>query len=160
LYEIRPKQLRNCVHIIRNDSDVTYRAMYDDEKFNRYNGYRLLAVDGTTLEMPNYEHLREYFGHTGDKSKTVRARASALFDIENDMIITTEIANYHVDERTLAKKHLDKLKSMGNKNDLILYDRGYPSREIETIVTSILDKFSIDELKEIYFKRWGYRNKI
>jgi hypothetical protein len=110
--------------------ESTISAMYDDGNYNRFDGFRLLAIDGTTLELPNYEHLREHFGHTGNQEQTVRARASTLIDIENDLIIDAQIERYKTSERSMARNHLKKLQQIGYKQDLVLYDRGYPSREL------------------------------
>ncbi|SNT32120.1 Transposase DDE domain-containing protein [Anaerovirgula multivorans] len=116
--------------VFRYLSDGLIEAFYSNDEFDRVLNYRLLAVDGTCIELPNFQQLRNIFGDVGDVNGTVRAYASAMFDIENQVIITSEIAGYRVDERTLAKKHLAKLKELGYKNDLLLYDRGYPSREL------------------------------
>ena len=43
------------------------------------------------------------------------------------MIITSIITKYGSSERDVAIKLIEKLKVMGLKNDLILFDRGYPS---------------------------------
>lgn len=111
-------------------SDELVKPFYCDNKFSRVNDFRVLAVDGTSIELSNFQHLREHFGHVGNENQTVRAYASVLFDIANEVVIDSEISNYRTDERTLAKNHLAKLKDIGYKNDLILYDRGYPSREL------------------------------
>ena len=36
---------------------------------------------------------------------------------------------HEVDERTIGIRHIEKLKEYGLKNDLILFDRGYPSKD-------------------------------
>lgn len=110
-------------------SQLPSDTFYENGRHRTYHGYRLLAIDGTTLDLPDFENLREHFGHLGNRDKTVRARASGLFDVENDIILAAEIDNCRVDERTLARRHLAELKKMGYQKDLLLYDRGYPSRE-------------------------------
>ena len=116
--------------VFRYLSDNLVKTFYRDDEFDRILDYRILAVDGTTIELPNLKELKDVFGHIGDVNETVRAKASVLFDIENQVTITSEIDHYRIDERTLAKRHLLKLKKFGYKNDLLLYDRGYPSREL------------------------------
>lgn len=39
------------------------RLFYTAEDLKTYKGYRLLAIDGTVLEIKNSSELREYFGH-------------------------------------------------------------------------------------------------
>ena len=46
------------------------------------------------------------------------------------MILTAEIDNYRLDKRTFARRHLTRLRELGYRRDLILYERGYPSREM------------------------------
>lgn len=115
--------------VFRVLSDSAVKIFYSNDEFDLINNYRVLAVDGTSIELPNLEQLREEFGDVGNSSKTVRAYASAMFDVVNQVIITSEIDKYRIDERTFAKRHLINLKKLGYKNDLVLYDRGYPSRE-------------------------------
>lgn len=117
-------------NVFRYLSDSLVQTFYGDGEFDCINNYRILAVDGTCIELPNTEKLRDAYGHVGDQSQTVRAYASALFDIVNQVIIASELDRYRTDERTFAKRHLTKLKTFGYKNELILYDRGYPSREM------------------------------
>ncbi|APQ73101.1 hypothetical protein [Clostridium botulinum] len=55
---------------------------YKDTPFKKYREYRLLAIDGTVLEIHNDENLRETFGYIENQNaKVARARASALYDI-------------------------------------------------------------------------------
>ncbi|MBZ9685729.1 hypothetical protein G9F72_005115 [Clostridium estertheticum] len=57
--------------------------------YNTSQGYRLLSIDGTILEISNTENLRNEFGYIENQSmKVARARAAGLYDVENDMIIT------------------------------------------------------------------------
>ena len=56
--------------------------------------------------------------------------ASAIYDVENDMILTSKITRCTTNERDLAIELIEQLKGIGLKNDLILFDRGYPSRDL------------------------------
>lgn len=101
-----------------------------NSSFKKYRGYRLLAIDGTVLEIHDNEALRKEFGYIENQnSKVARARASALYDIENDMIIASKLVHYRAGERDIAKDLIDKLCEIGTHNDLIIFDRGYPSHE-------------------------------
>jgi len=111
-------------------ADMSAQEFYSDGNYDDFNGYRVLAIDGTTIDLPDYPVLRDTFGHVGNRDKTVRAKASILYDTLNNIIIDAEIDNYRMDERTLAKRHLEKLSDTMNQKDIILYDRGYPSREL------------------------------
>ena len=105
---------------------------YRDDDFKTYRGYRLSAIDGTVLEINNSERLRKAFGcvKTNNNMQIARALASCIYDIENDMILTSKIARYDTEERDLAIDLIKQLEGIGRKNDLILFDRGYPSAEL------------------------------
>lgn len=105
---------------------------YNDDGFKTFNGYRLSAIDASILEIHNSQQLKDAFGYS-EGSKTVqraRAKASGIYDIENDMIIASKISKYTTGEREIAIELIEKLKQLGLKNDLVLFDRGYPSREL------------------------------
>jgi hypothetical protein len=110
-------------------ADAIISWYYGDDDFKTFNGYRLSAIDGSILELNNSERLRNAFGYAEGKTvKLARAKASCIYDVENDMIITSKITTYTTGERDIAIELIEKLKQMGLKNDLILFDRGYPSR--------------------------------
>jgi len=113
-------------------NDVFVNWFYEDEAFKKYHGYRLLGVDGSITEIPNTECNREHFGYYHNQSdwKQSRAMMSAVYDIENDIIVESEICSWRSAEREVAKKLITKVSEKGQKNDLYLFDRGYPSNEM------------------------------
>ncbi|MBU3109811.1 transposase [Clostridium gasigenes] len=120
-------------------ADALIKWFYSDTYFNKYRGYRILSIDETMLEIHNSENLREEFGYIENKSlKVGRARGAALYDSENDIILTSHIGKYKQGEREVAEILIEKLCDLGNSNDLILFDRGYPSREF---ISFIEDKY-------------------
>ena len=111
-------------------SDKIIKWFYKDTDFKRYKGYRLLSIDGIILEINNTEKLRNEFGYIENQTiKVARAKATGLYDVENDMILTSVIGKYRASERTQAEELINKLGDIGFSNDLILFDRGYPSRD-------------------------------
>jgi hypothetical protein len=118
-------------------SDEIIKWFYKDTDFKRYKGYRLLSIDGTVLEINNTEKLRNEFGYIENQTiKVARARAEGLYDVENDMILTSVIGKYKASERAQAEELINKLEEIGFSNDLILFDRGYPSREFISFIES------------------------
>jgi hypothetical protein len=104
-----------------------------EEEIKRWNGYRVSAVDGSTLSLPNDPPLRECFGTSGAGNTSPTARGSLLYDILNKMILDARIEPMAADERTLAEKHIQQLcglESFEAGKELILFDRGYPSYEL------------------------------
>jgi hypothetical protein len=200
-----------------NDNFINW--FYNDGDFKKYKGFRLLAIDGSITEVPNTEKTREYFGYYNNQSqkKLARAMFGVIYDIENDMILESKISNWKEAERDIAKELIEQLEGKGFQNDLIIFDRGYPSKafisflekkklkylirikrngfstefdkanekdqtieimdgtdclsirivnvilqtgEAEKLITNIHDKgFTVDNFKELYFKRWGIEVK-
>lgn len=96
--------------------------------YETWNGYRLWAIDGTKIALPNIPSLREQFGN---EKGSPMARGSILYDVLNYTIFDAHIEPLAVDERTLAKRHVDALKKgMNDGKDLIISDRGYPSEDM------------------------------
>ncbi|HEY5589012.1 MAG TPA: IS4 family transposase, partial [Candidatus Paceibacterota bacterium] len=116
-------------------SDAIIEWFYKDTDFKRFKGYRLLSIDGTILEISNTENLRNEFGYIENQSmKVARARAAGLYDVENDMIITAVLSKYRASERLQAEELINKLENIGFSNDLILFDRGYPSKDLISFI--------------------------
>jgi hypothetical protein len=86
-----------------------------------YWGFRLLAVDGTTLRLPSSRKIEQAFGAATDGPPL--ARVSLLYDIAQDLVIDTQMAALCVSERGLAIEHLAQM----GPGDLAIYDRGYPA---------------------------------
>lgn len=116
-------------------------SFYEDGNYKRYKGYRLLSIDGTSLKLPNISKLKEEFGVYHSKSTEAKtdvpaARASVLYDNLNNIILDSKIDIYKSSERTHAKAHLEELISINkglnidNINDLVIFDRGYPSLKL------------------------------
>jgi len=98
--------------------------------YDRWNGYRVWGVDGTKFALPNYPEVAVYWG---DEKGSPTARGSILYDVINYTVFDAQIEPLSVDERSLAKKHIDGLvERMGAQLDkeLLIYDRGYPSEEL------------------------------
>ena len=89
----------------------------------RWNGFRLLAVDGSIVTLPEHWSLFNFFGKTNDHARYPSARLSQLYDVINKLSIDVLTAPFSTGERTLAASHLEHATT----RDLILYDRGYPA---------------------------------
>lgn len=93
----------------------------------RWHGRRVLALDGSTLRVPDVPECAETFGGMNTACGRFRplARASALFDVARGAFVDAVLGSFGDDERALARQHLPHL----GPQDLLLMDRGYPSRE-------------------------------
>jgi len=108
---------------------MTSETAMESSEIKRFKGYRIFAIDGTELQIPKTEETVKYF--TQDRGSTSpRARASTLCDVLGGYIIHANIEDTTVDERTLAMEHLDYFKTFCKTKDIIIFDRGYPSRDL------------------------------
>lgn len=125
-------------------ADTVTGWFYSECETNTFMGYRLSAIDATIFELNNSERLRDAFGTRENQSKKyARAFASCIYDIENNLILTSKITNCYAAERDVAIELIEKLKVLGLRNDLILFDRGYPSREFIAYLDQSNIKFLI-----------------
>lgn len=126
-------------------NDIMVKDVYvKPEYYNTFNGFRLLAVDGTVLTLNNTKVMQEAFGGIENQAGiNAAAQASCLYDVENGVILHSIIDSYKSDERKMALNHIEKLDSLGYKNDLILFDRGYPSTELIKSLTEKNIKYII-----------------
>lgn len=52
------------------------------------------------------------------------------------MIISSKFTHYRCGEREIAENLIDQMVNLGSYNDLILFDRGYPSKDFITFIES------------------------
>lgn len=100
-----------------------YRHARGQER--RWRGFRVFAIDGTKLSLPNTPALRQHFGYSTNQhgTKSATARASILYDVLNKLVVKSKLCPLKEAERTTACDLIPFL----DKEDLLLLDRGYPS---------------------------------
>lgn len=105
------------------------KGFYSDGDYEKFKEYRLLAIDGTRIQLPNRKSIIEEFGLAENGGKTIpMAMSSTAYDVLNQIVVNTYLEKYKTDERTLADRHLDKIRELTPAvKDIILMDRGYPS---------------------------------
>jgi hypothetical protein len=132
--------------------ELTVPAMTGECR-EKWNGYRVYAVDGSKIALPSEKALAEHYGTMGRSGSAPTAQASILCDILNDTVADAAIEPLSCDERTLAMRHIDRCKDLDpGSRKLVIFDRGYPSFElIEKLendgfyyVMRVRDKFSVD----------------
>jgi hypothetical protein len=115
---------------LREIFQTTVKAVCEGT-ISRWRGYRLLAIDGSKINLPNDPELRKYFGTLGAGEGSPCAQGSILYDIENDLIVDAGIEPIARGERVLAVEHIKALRALPSfGKELILFDRGYASIEL------------------------------
>lgn len=117
------KKLKAEAFIELNDTLV--ESFYENDDYKKWKGFRLLAIDGTCLTLPQSDEIIKDFGfaknNVNPESIIPMAKISSFYDLLNGIIIDSQIDQYKIDEFMLALGHLDKAR----KKDLIILDRGY-----------------------------------
>lgn len=117
------KQLsyRAFIELNRQLIDGVYESI---NHYKTWKGFRLCAIDGTSIRLPNEPDITNYFGV--QKGKVNQAdcpmgMASVFYDVLNHLVIDSSINPKGTSENTCAEEHLE----YAGENDLIIYDRGY-----------------------------------
>lgn len=110
---------------------VTVQNFYKENRTKTMKGYRILAIDGSDLNLPNTESLLEVFGSEDFANGIqVQAQVSCVYDVLNNVILDGCIEPFNANERTMAINQLKALLPCKTEKDLILMDRGYPSEKL------------------------------
>lgn len=122
-------------------------------KFKKYRGYRVCAIDGSDLNLPNTESLLEYFGSEKfNNGIHPQAQLSCLYDVLNHVTLDAYIEPFNSNERVMALRHLDYLSEQRTDNELLLMDRGYPSEELLLSMERSRFKYVMRTSKDNFFK--------
>ena len=104
-------------------NELLVTEFYTDNVINKWKDFRLLATDGSILQLPNSEEIITHFGCAKNNSQVIlpMCKISTLYDVLNYIVVDSQIEHYKTSEYELAERHLIKTK----QDDLLLYDRGY-----------------------------------
>lgn len=100
----------------------------NDERVKLYKGHRILSIDGSTIQLPVTEELKNIYGTFNNQKQTddvVIARVSVLYDVLNEIVLDGKLCNFEQGEVSLSHEHLRYAK----QGDIIIMDRAYPSFE-------------------------------
>jgi len=104
--------------------DNLCRFVNEHASLKTFHGFRVFAVDGSTMRLPDNEEVRAHFGATRNQSgKRAMGRVSLLFDALNRLTYDAILGNFHVGEISMAWQHLEEAELP--ENSMILLDRGY-----------------------------------
>jgi hypothetical protein len=112
----------------------TVAAQYENPaELPKYKGLHVFAVDGSTVQLPRTDEMREEFGTRGKGHICPCAGISALFDVLSSWAVDPDFDKANRNERDSCEKHIDffskELPHIANES-VILMDRGYPSHTI------------------------------
>lgn len=106
-------------------NQVATQCFYDSAPIEKWQGFRVLAVDGVKLRLPDEAVIHQAFGGQGNQhaEEVPMAMGSTLYDVFQKVVIDAQLFPYRSSEREIAYQHLAATQA----GDLVLYDRGYPA---------------------------------
>lgn len=112
---------------IELNQEAIVQVCYSDGEYERYKGFRVLGIDGSKIYLPAEEKIIAEFGGTPKNQHSAEiqpfALASVMYDVLNHIAIDSQLAAGKASEVDLALNHLAHTQA----NDLLLFDRNYPS---------------------------------
>jgi hypothetical protein len=123
-------------------SGAACASFYEERNtVRRFRGFRLVAIDGTRVRLPDWPDVADRFGRVDCRRGRPRAMAqtSLLFDVLNGLVLDAAISPRENGELTLA---VDQIGQLGRR-DLLVADRGYDAFWILSLVRSTGAHFCI-----------------
>lgn len=146
------KKLKHGAFVELNDHML--RAYFSGFPTLTWEGFNLLAVDGSTLRVPDRPDIAEHFGVWKPRNgkPCPKARVSQLFDVLNKITVDAILSPKKEGERELAAQHFLKLLP----NDLVLLDRGYPAYWLFNLILTLEANFCA----RVSCKKWKVIRKF
>jgi len=99
---------------------------HNKDSYARWKGFRLLAVDGSSVVLPRTHEIKQTYGYGVNKTTTEvpMARICIMYDVLNELAIKGLLHPYHTAERDAF---FCVCQDEELKDSLLLFDRGYLS---------------------------------
>lgn len=117
-------ELRNYMKISHSGEHISKPG------YSTWNGFLILAADGSDLNIPTTDETLERFGSGSRKNTKPQAQIGlgCIYDVLNRMILESDCSRVKFDEMRIAEKQMDRLPdTIGTIPYLVIMDRGYPS---------------------------------
>ena len=134
----------------------------DKDSVKKWNKYIILAVDGSSCNVPLTETNVSTYGNTSKKGGKERPQIgiSCLYDVINRMIIDMKTTMCKFDERCEALCHVDRASEViGNLPRIYIFDRGYPSGPFLIDMMNRGERFIIRLPSTVFKKRTKINEK-
>ena len=135
------RKLDPIIFVLMNHKLI--QEFYTDNEIKTFRRFRVLAIDGSTVQLPFSNELVEHYGLAKNLFGGIpMARISTLYDVLNKVTIDSLIVPYKSSERDLAFEHIKNLLEINDNTnfntseikDLFLFDRGYPSVKLLAMI--------------------------
>lgn len=139
-------KLRHTAFVELNE-EILLKNFYDDGKVERFEGRRLLAIDGSVIALPSSQAIFETFGEekvTNQKDGFVQSYAQAqctvVYDLLNRLSLKAALEPYRTSELSQAR---DLLPSVLRTGDIVIADRGYANAPFMSCVLAAGGDFAV-----------------
>ena len=131
-------------------NEIVLEETYQDN-FKTYKNYRVIAVDGSTVQLPNTKEMRQRYGVFSEETANYpAARMCLAYDVLNEIILAGKLFEYNKSEHTAAMELLPTIYP-SNFCDLFIFDRGFPSVRFILLLNSLGKKY-IFRVKKTFLK--------
>ena len=122
--------------------ETTRELVFKHNAISRFHGYRLFAIDASELVIDKTHDVDQYFiGRPNGPGNKGNARISLLVDAVGGFVIDAHISALEESERNHAKNHLKAFVPHCNEKDIVIFDRGYPSKEMVAVMSNMKCKY-------------------
>lgn len=127
--QARSKMLHTA--FIELNRKAVVETVYENDEYGTFRGFRLLGIDGSKIILPNVHDIRQFFGSVriANQYEITRGEypvgtASVLYDLLNNIAVDSLLDHAKAYEVDPAVEHLQDYQKA---DDLIIFDRNYPS---------------------------------
>lgn len=118
-------------------NDIALGEVYSND-FKTFKDFRLIAIDGSSIELPNTKSMKEIYGVFSKKIDYPAAKICVAYDVLNEVVLKGDLFPHSGSERAVAPELLANLYP-SKAEDILIYDRGFPS------VKLILDHLKLEK---------------
>lgn len=121
---------------------MTRDMILECNKIERHKGYRIFAIDGSELRLnKTKENENIFLSRDRSPENKTNAEISLLYDVLSHYVIDARIGSVGVSEREYAKKNLSYFSGICDENDIVISDRGYPSKNMIAVMSDMGCKY-------------------
>lgn len=128
------KQRQNIDSRIFDDMNISYANEIYKARNETFCGYNLIAIDGSTAEIPNTKNPKKIFGEakaSETSASNARVGLNGFYDATNHIMIKLVVDKYHKGEKTVFLENVEYvIKTLSDKKLLFIFDRGYICLEL------------------------------
>jgi hypothetical protein len=153
------KQRKNINSKLFEDLNKMYIHEVYKTRRETYSGYHVIAVDGSTTEIPNTKNLKEIFGEakaSETSASNARAGLNGFYDSLNNLMIKLVVGKYQRGEKTVFLENVKEILEMYKEEKvLFIFDRGYICLELLLELDKLGVKYLFRVPSNCYKKEMG-----